>query len=69
MAAVQGLIAVAPDVIAFGAKVKVWITDMFSSGIITVEEQKQLNDRVTDICRAYLIGQIPEAWQVDPDPE
>ena len=69
MAAIQGLIVIAPDVIEFAAKVKRWITDMFSSGLITAGQQHTLNERVTDICRAALNGQVPEAWRVEPDPE
>lgn len=69
MLAVQQLIATAPDVIAFAAKVKTWITDLFSSGVITVEEQAALMARVNDICAAILTGAQPEHWKVEPDPE
>lgn len=69
MAAIQGLIAVAPDVIAFAAKVKGWIADMFSSGLITKETQDELNARVTEICRATLNGDVPIHWTVEDDPK
>lgn len=69
MNALPGLIAAAPDVIAFAGKVKQWISDMFTSNLITAEAQNQLNDRVTEICRAALNGEVPSSWQVEPDPE
>ena len=39
------------------------------NGFITAEAQNQLNDRVTEICRAALNGEVPSSWQVEPDPE
>ena len=69
MTAVQGLIAIAPDVIAFAAKVRGWIAEMFSSGLISAETQNALNNRVTEICRAVLNGEVPVHWTIEPDPE
>jgi hypothetical protein len=68
MAAVQGLMAAAPDIIAFGGKVKGWLQDMFGSGLITKQQQDDLNQRVNDICVAALTGKLPASWQVEPDP-
>lgn len=68
MSAVQGLILIAPDVIRFSAKVKDWIADLFSAGVISVEQQNELYARVNEICRATLSGQLPDHWKVDPDP-
>lgn len=69
MSAVQGLIAIAPDVILFSAKVKGWIADMFSQGVIDADTQNALNARVNNICAALLSGRLPEHWQVESDPE
>lgn len=69
MAAIQSLMNVAPDVIAFSAKVKNWIDDMFSAGLIPAETQNALHARVTDICRNVLNGTVPAHWQVEADPE
>lgn len=69
MTAIQGMLTLAPDVIALAAKVKQWITDLFTTGVITAEVQNALHARVTEICRATLNGETPEHWQVEPDPE
>lgn len=69
MAAIQSLMAVAPDVIAFGYKAKGWIDDMFSLGLIPAEVQNALHARLTELCRAALNGETPKHWQVEPDPE
>lgn len=69
MAAVQGLMAVAPDVILFAAKVKGWINDLFSTGVISADVQNALHQRVSAICAATLTKQIPPHWQVEADPE
>jgi hypothetical protein len=69
MAAIQGLISAAPDIIAFASKVKLWINDMFSSGLITATEQAALHARVTEICAAALNGKVPSHWQVEADPK
>lgn len=69
MKAIQGLLAAAPDIIAFAGKVKQWIADMFTSGVITAEQQNELNDRVTEICRAALNDELPSHWKVEPDPQ
>lgn len=69
MAAIQSLMLVVPDVIAFGYKAKGWIDDMFSLGLISAEVQNTLHARVTEICRAALNGETPKHWQVEPDPE
>lgn len=68
MASIQGLIAAAPDVIAFAAKVKGWIADMFSAGLINSDEQTALNNRVTVIVTAVLNGNMPAHWVIEPDP-
>jgi hypothetical protein len=68
MAAIQSLIASAPDIIAFAAKVKGWINDMFTAGLINSEQQQALNDRVTAIVKDALNGVVPAHWQIDPDP-
>ena len=68
MSAIQGLIAVAPDVISFGSKVKQWIADMFSQGLLTADQQNVLHKRVDDICGAVLTGQLPPHWTVEADP-
>lgn len=69
MTAIQGMLTVAPDVIALAAKVKQWITDLFTTGVITAEVQNELHARVNEICRATLNGEMPDHWQVEPDPE
>lgn len=69
MAAVQGLMNVAPDVIAFAGKAKQWVDDLFSQKMISAEQQNALHARVTEICRAALLGQEPSHWQVEADPE
>lgn len=69
MAAVQGMLAMAPDVIALAAKVKGWINDLFTTGVITAETQNALHARVTELCRAALNGEVPAHWQVEADPE
>jgi hypothetical protein len=69
MAVVQGLMAVAPDVIAFGGKVKQWVDDLFSQRLISAAQQDALHARVTEICRAALLNQTPSHWQVEADPE
>ena len=69
MTAIQGLMAVAPDVIVFAAKVKGWIGDMFMAGLISAEAQDALHARVTAICAATLNNQLPPSWEVEPDPE
>jgi hypothetical protein len=69
MAAIQGLIAASPDIIAFAGKVKLWIRDMFSSGLITAAQQQELHDRVTTIVRDALNGDVPSHWQVEADPQ
>jgi hypothetical protein len=68
ISALQGLIASAPDIIAFAAKVKLWINDMFSAGLINSEQQQVLHDRVTAIVKDALNGVVPAHWQIDPDP-
>ena len=68
MGAIQGLIQAAPDIIAFAAKVKGWIADLFSAGIITAEQQNELHARVTAICAAALNNTLPPHWQVEADP-
>lgn len=69
MSAVQGLLAVAPDVILFAVKVKGWVKDMFASGLITYEAQNALMKRVDEICKSVLTGQVPDHWKVEADPE
>lgn len=69
MTAIQGMMALAPDVILFAAKVKGWINDLFTSGLISAEVQDALHARVSEICRAALAGETPKHWQVEPDPE
>lgn len=69
MSAIQGLMAIAPDVILFAADVKSWIANMFSRGLISAEVQNALNGRVNDICGAFLTGKVPTAWQVEEDPK
>lgn len=69
MSAVQSLMTIAPDVILFSAKVKQWISDMFSSNVITAEEQNALHSRVNQICADLLTGKVPDHWRVEADPE
>lgn len=68
MTVVQGLLAIAPDVVLFAAKVKGWINDLFTSGLITAEAQNALHARVTEICRATLNNETPVHWQIEDDP-
>jgi len=68
MAAIQGAIAIAPDVIKLAASAKTFITDLFGSGVITAQEQNDMHTRVTALCIARLKGELPAHWAVEPDP-
>lgn len=69
MAAIQSLMLVTPDVIAFAYKAKGWIDDMFGLGLIKADIQNACHARVTELCRAALNGEVPKHWQIEPDPE
>lgn len=56
--AIQNLEPVVADITDF-------ISKMFSKGLISIEEQDQLNAYVNAKCEAILKGEIPPAWQVD----
>ena len=69
MTAIQGLIAIAPDVLTFAAKVKAWVKDLFDQGIITEETQNALRERVDTVCAHTLLGEELPHWTVEADPE
>lgn len=69
MAAVQGLMNIAPDVFAFAGKAKQWVNDLYTQGIISAAQQDALNERVTAICEAVMKNEEPSHWQVEADPE
>lgn len=68
MAAIQGAIAIAPDVIKVAAAAKDFISALFSGGVITKEEQDSMHSRVTALCVARLKGELPPHWAIEPDP-
>lgn len=68
MAAVQGVMAIAPDAVALAGKVKSTIDEMFRQGMISPDVQNTLHARVNTICQAALNGQEPDHWKVEPDP-
>jgi hypothetical protein len=69
MAAIQGGIAIAPDVIKLAGAAKDFIAGLFSSGVITASEQNEMNARVTELCVARLKGELPDHWKVEADPK
>ena len=65
---IQAIIMAAPKVVALVQKAKEMISAMFSAGLITKEIQDKLHAHIDEISRAAIAGEIPPAWQVEPDP-
>ena len=69
MSAIQGAIAIAPDVIEAAAAARQFIAALFSAKVLTADEQNTLFGRITELCAARIRGELPPHWKVEPDPK
>jgi hypothetical protein len=58
-----------PQIIALVTKAKEFIAGLTGAKLITKAQQDALHARIDAISEAAQRGEIPPAWQVEPDPE
>lgn len=66
--AIQAGLAAAPQAIEIIEKGKAMISALFTSGVITKEEQDIIDKQVDAIQALVDSGNIPAHWGVEPDP-
>lgn len=62
-------IKAAPEIKSIAESAKTLISDLFSHGLITVDQQNQLHAHMDAIMTATLAGTLPPSWQVQADPK
>lgn len=67
--ALEMLIKAAPDIIKAVQMAREYISALFGGGKITKEQQDELFTRVNKVAGEALLGNLPDWWQVEPDPE
>lgn len=67
--ALEMLIKAAPDIIKAVQMAREYISALFGGGKITKEQQDELFARVNKVAGEALLGNLPDWWQVEPDPE
>lgn len=68
MAAIQGAITIAPDVIEAAMAARQFVAALFTAKVLTAEEQNALFANITTLCTARLKGELPSHWKVEADP-
>lgn len=63
--AFQAAITAAPQVEALVVKAKDYLSEMFSAGLITKEQQNALHAHVDSLCAAFLAGNVPPEFTVE----
>jgi hypothetical protein len=66
---VEMAVKAAPDAITIVNQARAFFGSLFSAGQISVEQQTAVSARLEAITQAVLRGEVPPAWQVEPDPE
>lgn len=65
---VQAIIAAAPTIIEGVEKAKTFVTALFTSGLISADQQNALHMHVDSLGALAATGVIPAAFRVRPDP-
>ncbi len=68
---VQGLqvaLSAAPQVSKLIVQTKEIVETLFTAGVITAQQQTDLNNYVDAVCTAALRGEVAPEWQVEADP-
>lgn len=66
---IQAAIQEFPQIMTIVQRGKDFFSGLVDDGVITIEQQKQLNDRLDHLSESAQNGEIPRGWTVDPDPE
>ena len=66
--AFQAAVVEAPQVIKLAEQFKAFITALFQSGAITIEQSNAIHIHVDAIAAALDAGTVPPNWEVRPDP-
>lgn len=64
----QGLLTEFPQVEGLAEEIKGFFTDLFSKGVISVDQQNTIHAHVDAVCAAVLAGTLPPEFTVEADP-
>lgn len=59
----------APQITELVVKAKDFFASLAGNGLITAEQQDQVDARIDQIVEAAKQGRLPASWDVEPDPE
>lgn len=65
---IQGAIAAAPKVLEALAAAKQFVSGLFGAGLIDAATQDKLHAHCDEVAMAFIRGEVPPAWTVEPDP-
>jgi len=68
IAAFQAIVTEIPAAIGLAKEFKEFITGLFQKGLISADTQNAVHAHVDEIIVAVVTGEVPPAWQEEPDP-
>lgn len=67
--AIIAAISAAPQIEELVVKTKEWVTALFTSKVITAEQQAALHQHVDSVAAMAKAGMWPSHWTIEPDPK
>lgn len=65
---ITAAISAAPKILAAYTAIRNFIMGLFGAGLITKEQQDTLMAHTDAVVEAFIKGEPPPAWTVEPDP-